>query len=116
LKVRHGRSGEGYSTAEAPRTPRKSAEKQDLETVLLASWRKLELQRSEPTSSSFAICRFSLIFPGALGVSVVNGKAENWRKIRRRRAFPEWGLRLLTGVLKEDGDNRLLAKFVNRDL
>jgi hypothetical protein len=31
---------------------------------------------------------------------------------KRRSAFPEWELRLLTGGLKEDGDEGRLAKFV----
>jgi hypothetical protein len=31
LKIRHGRSGEAHSTAETPRTRRKSEERQDLE-------------------------------------------------------------------------------------
>jgi len=85
LKVRHGRSGEGYSTAETPSTLRKSEENQEPEG-----------QRTAPIKS-FTIRRLFLIFLGVLGVSAVPTEAD---ATKTAASFPGMGVVVPGGGLE----------------
>jgi hypothetical protein len=102
LKVRHGRSGEGYSTAETPSTLRKSEENQEPEG-----------QRTAPIKS-FTLRRLFLIFLGVLGVSAVTTEAD---ARKTAASLPGMGVVAPGGGLKvlkvKDGDDRSLSKFVS---
>jgi hypothetical protein len=88
LKVRHGRSGEGYSTAETPSTLRKSEENQEPEG-----------QGTAPIKSS-TIRRLFLIYLGVVGISAVKTTRGGGRKKNSGELSRKWGFVAPGGGLK----------------